>query len=371
MKDQFRIQRYELQLFYIRHFSVFLILYAIALVAYVHKPLGDRLWLMILCIAGVLILARLFAGLFTGMFMSKNKNGSHEIVFLPLGLIVFICYMVAGMLDLQEVSWVEMIILIGFIGLNIYAIYLKHYVKFVRVNRDADYMAVYHVTLGNLRAYRLWYLATGLLVLSVAILPMWKALNRFWSRIIRNLSERFNLANLNSPTIPSTEPGGATPTPTPDAFLGGGGTVPDAGGGLSETAVNIIYILVGAFLLFATYQMVRILMTKITDAKTSMETDHVIDLKKTLLPIPDEVVRVRDDDVIDENAYARKIRRTFKRTVFDKFGDVDIPEKTPEELLGTGVPQENDDILLEKYEKARYSNIPCTPEDVKAVKPAK
>ena len=36
MKDQFRIQRYELQLFYIRHFSVFLIMYAIALVAYVH-----------------------------------------------------------------------------------------------------------------------------------------------------------------------------------------------------------------------------------------------------------------------------------------------------------------------------------------------
>jgi hypothetical protein len=35
------------------------------------------------------------------------------------------------------------------------------------------------------------------------------------------------------------------------------------------------------------------------------------------------------------------------------------------------MPQENDDILLEKYEKARYSNIPCTPEDVKAVKPAK
>ena len=40
--------------------------------------------------------------------------------------------------------------------------------------------------------------------------------------------------------------------------------------------------------------MVRILMTKITDAKTSMETDHVIDLKKTLIPIQDEVVRIRD-----------------------------------------------------------------------------
>ena len=370
MKDQFRIQRYELQLFYIRHFSVFLIMYAIALVAYVHKLMGDRLWLMILGIAGALILARIVAWVFTGMFMSKSGKGGHEIVFLPLGLIVFICYMVAGMLDLQETSWVEMIILIAFIAMNIYAIYLKHYVKFVRVNRDADYMAVYHVTLGNLRAYRLWYLATALLVLSIAILPMWKSLNKLWSRIIKSLSERFNLAQLNSPNIPATEPGSPV-TPTPEIIGGDGFTVPTDSGGLSETAVNIIYILIGAFLLFATYQMVRVLMTKITDAKTSMETDHVIDLKKTLIPIQDEVIRVRDDDVIDENAYARKIRRTFKRTVFDKFGDVDIPEKTPEELLGTGMPQENDDILLEKYEKARYSNIPCTPEDVKAVKPAK
>lgn len=370
MKDQFRLQRYELQLFYIRHISIFVILYSIALVAYVHKLLGDSVWWMVIIGAVVVLIARFWAGLFSGMVTSRGNNSKkRELVFLPLGLIIFICYMVAGMLNLTETTWAEMILLIFFIGLNIYAIYLAHYVKFVRVNRDADYMAVYHVTLGNTRAYRLWYLATGLLVLSVAILPMWDSLNSFWKRIIRSLSERFSLDKLNSPTIPATEHGVDVITPTPG--FEGGFEVAAPGGSSNPWVVKIIYILVVAFLLFATYQMVRILMTKITDAKTSMETDDIIDLKKTLFVIQDEVVRTRTDDVADENAYARKIRRTFKRTVFDKFGDVDIPEKTPEELLGTGVPQENDDILLEKYEKARYSNIPCTPEDVKAVKPTK
>ena len=147
--------------------------------------------------------------------------------------------------------------------------------------------------------------------------------------------------------------------------------VVEAAEGGTSALIIIAYIFLSVFIIFAMIQMVRILMTRITDAKTSMETDRVIDLKKTLLPIQDEVIRIRDDNVVDENAYARRIRRTFKRAVFDRFGDVDIPERTPEELLGTGRPQENDDVLLEKYEKARYSNIPCTPEDVKAVRPQK
>lgn len=364
MRDQFRLERYELQLFYIRHISVFMILYSIALVAYLHRPLGDRLWLMLLCGVAVVVFARLWAGFFSGMFTKKNRRG-HEVVFLPLGLILFACYTIASMYDFEETSWVEMILLIAFLGLNIYAIYLAHYVRFVQGNRDADYMAVYHVTLGNLRAYRLWYLATCLLVISVAILPFWGPLNRFWKNLIHSIVDRMNKGSAGPTPTPGTGVGDITLTPTPTP-----GTVTNAtSGGMGGTVGTILYIIIGLFIIFATIQLVRIMLTRITDAKTSMETDHVIDLKKALVPLPsDEVIRTRNDDVIDENVYARRIRRTFKRTIFDKFGDVDIPEKTPEELLGTGVQHETDDVLLEKYEKARYSNIPCTPDDVKAVK---
>ena len=366
MRDQFRLERYEMQLFTMRHICVFLILYSIALLAYLHRLFGDRLWLMLLGTAVVIVLARLWAGFFSGMFLKKNRKG-HEVIFLPLGVIPFGCYAYSSMRGYDMLSWVELILLFIFLGLNVYAIYLAHYVRFVESNRDADYMAVYHVTIGNLRAYRLWYLSTILLVLSVAILPLWGPLNRLWTNWIQKMSDRLQAANSGGGGTVTPVPTDITPTPADIP----GAVTEAASSGSNQWLVTVIYIVIGAFLIFATVQMVRIMLTKITDAKTSMETDRIIDLKKAILPIQDEVIRVRDDSVIDENAYARRIRRTFKRAVFDRFGDVDIPEKTPEELLGTGMPQETDDVLLEKYEKARYSNIPCTPDDVKAIRPQK
>ncbi|MBR4812956.1 MAG: hypothetical protein IKZ69_03515 [Lachnospiraceae bacterium] len=365
MRDQFRLERYEMQLFVMRHICVFLILYSIALLVYLHRLFNDSIWLMLLGTVAVVVLARLVAGFFSGMILKKNRKG-HELVFLPLGAIIFVCYAYSAMREYDMLSWVELILLVLFLGLNIYAMYLVRYIRFVESNRDADYMAVYHVTIGNLRAYRLWYLSTILLVLSVAILPIWGPFNRFWANWISKMSSRLNAANQGG--------GGAiTPvpvdvTPTPDIS---GAVTEAAASGSNQWIVTVIYIVLGAFIIFATVQMARIMLTKITDSKTSMETDRIIDLKKAIMPIQDEVIRVRDDSVIDENAYARRIRRTFKRAVFDRFGDVDIPEKTPEELLGTGRPQETDDILLEKYEKARYSNIPCTQDDVKAIRPQK
>lgn len=367
MRDQFRLERYEVQLFTIRHICVFLILYSIALIAYLHTLFKDRLWLMLLGTIAIILIGRFWAGMFTNMITKKNRKGQ-ELFFLPLAVIPFGCYAFSAMRGYDMLSWVEMLILVVYVGMNIYAIYLSHYIRFVQANRDADYMAVYHVTLGNLRAYRLWFLSTILLVLAVAILPIWTPLNRLWTDWIHRMAERMRSGG-GTGTTTTTPVSDITATPTP--ISNGGAVGQPTAFGLNQWVVNILYIVIGAFLLFAMVQMVRIMVTKITDAKTSMETDRVIDLKKAILPIQDEVVRVRDDSVIDENVYARRIRRTFKRTVFDRFGDVDIPEKTPEELLGTGVPQETDDILLEKYEKARYSNIPCTPDDVKAVRPQK
>lgn len=368
MRDQFRLERYEVQLFTLRYICVFIILYAVGLVAYLHVLFKDKLWLMILGAVAIIVIARFMAGFFSNMVSKKNKKG-RELVFLPLGVIPFACYAFALMQGYEETSWVEMGLLILFVGIVVYGIYLAHYIRYVQGNRDADYMAVYHVTIGNLRAYRLWYLATVLLVLAVAILPFWKPLNNAWGRMLSTLRARLDSGQ--NPGGWNAEPGTNIPdvpfNPEEEPFE----PLVEAAGGAASVATIIAYVLASAFIIFAMVQMVRILMTKITDAKTSMETDRVIDLKKTLIPIQDEVVRIRDDNVVDENAYARRIRRTFKRAVFDRFGDVDIPERTPEELLGTGRPQENDDVLLEKYEKARYSNIPCTPEDVKAVRPQK
>ena len=368
MRDQFRIERYEAKMYNIRYLSVGIILYSVALIAYVHTLLKDNVWLMLLGLGATLLVFRMLAGFFGGIFSKKSKRG-REVIFLPLAVIIFACYAIAGARNYTETSWVEMIALVLFLGMGVYALYLAHYVRFVNSNKDADYMAIYHVTLGNFRAYRLWYLVTILVVVAIAVMPFWNGINSLWKGILAGFSKRWSQGGSSAPQ--DSNPTGETAelTPAPDE----GGAVFDNifGDALSETAQKVILVLIALFVLFCAFQAFRILLVKITDAKTSMATDHIIDLKKTAVipPVPDEVIRLRNDDVFDENSYARRIRRTFKRAVFDRYGNDDVPEKTPQELLGR--KSDDNEILLEKYEKARYSNIPCTAEDVKAVKAPK
>ncbi|MBO4766899.1 MAG: hypothetical protein J5532_06345 [Lachnospiraceae bacterium] len=360
MRDQFRIERYEMQLLRIRYLSVGLTLYAIAAV-FLTEVVKSRLWMLFGGLFVTVLVFWMISGAVGGSFGKKSKYGK-EVTFLPIGVVILGCMIVAEVLESTELLWLETFTVVFFIAINVYALYLRNYVRFVYANRDADYMAVYHVTLGNTRAYRLWYMFTILAVLSVAILPIWGIFDGFWKNIFKKGAS-----------------GGASPTPvlTPASPTE---TVPEPGF-LSDLVVEpshsswpewvgvAMSVFFAAIILLGAVILVKSMLTKVTDAKTSMETDRVIDLKRILVPVHEEVSRTRDDNVYDENAYARRIRRTFKRTVFDRYGDEDIPELTPSDLLEHGT--ENREILLEKYEKARYSDIPCTADDAKAVRPTK
>ena len=349
MRDQFRIERYEMQLLRIRFLSVGMTLYALAAI-YLRIPFKDRLWMLF---GGLFLTLLIFWGLsgMVGSTVGKKSKRGKELTFLPIGVGILAAVIVAEYIDKTELFWMESFTLILFLAVNVYAIYLTNYVRFVYANRDADYMAVYHVTLGNTRAYRLWYMITVFAVLSVAILPIWGL---------------FDGATTEITVTPTPASGDVDPqeeeiiTPAPEHK--------DSTANLAWIGV-MIKLFLAACIIVSAYFLARSMLSRITDAKTSMETDRVIDLKRILIPIQEETVRLRDDNVYDENTYARRIRRTFKRTVFDRYGDVDIPELTPTDLLGK--EDEGSDVLLEKYEKARYSDIPCTADDVKAVREPK
>jgi len=361
MKDQFRVERYEMQLMRIRYLSVGMMLYAVGAL-FVYSFLSKNLWLLFGGAAVVLLVFWFLSGMVGGTIGKKSKNGK-EFIYLPIVLAgILISLILADIVfDSTELVWVETFLLALALATNIYAIYLMRYIRFVYANRDADYMAVYHVTLGNTRAYRLWYLFTVLAVLSVAILPIWNPFDNLWGRI-KTRSRTDNTVTV-TPT-PDTSVPDSSPEVEPDA-----NTTPERPPADLKWLGTLIKIVVSVMIVFAGVLVVRSMLVRITDAKTSMETDRIIDLKRVLIAVPDETVRTRDDTVLDENTYARRIRRTFKRTVFDRFGNEDIPELTPTALLGNR--DENEDVLLEKYEKARYSDIPCTADDVKAVKEPK
>ncbi|MBR5712144.1 MAG: hypothetical protein IKX54_00965 [Lachnospiraceae bacterium] len=359
MRDQFRIERYEMQLMRIRFLSVGMTLYAIAMI-FLHDFMHEKLLYMFGGLFAVLIVFWLISGAVGATMGKKSKHGK-EIVFLPIGIIMCLGIFVAEKRDWTELLWIEAFTLILFLAINVYALYLANYVKFVYANRDADYMAVYHVTLGNTRAYRLWYMITVLAVLCVAILPFWGPMNGLFSKLL----DRMNSASGPATPVPievTIPPQGEI---TPAVSVHDSGFAPGTSGNNEVIAAILSAVLIVAIIAAAIF-LGKIMISRITDAKTSMETDRIIDLKRTLIPIPTETIRVRDDSVADENAYARRIRRTFKRTVFDRYGDEDIPELTPTDLLGN--VGENREVLLEKYEKARYSGIPCTADDVKAVR---
>ena len=359
MRDQFRIERYEMQLLRIRFLSVGMTLYALAAI-YLRIPFKDRLWMLF---GGLFLTLLIFWGLsgMVGSTVGKKSKRGKELTFLPIGVGILAAVIVAEYLDKTELFWMESFTLILFLAVNVYAIYLTNYVRFVYANRDADYMAVYHVTLGNTRAYRLWYMITVFAVLSVAILPIWGLFDGAWSNLLKSQKATTEITVTPTPTSGDVDPQEEEIiTPAPEHK--------DSTANLAWIGV-MIKLFLAACIIVSAYFLARSMLSRITDAKTSMETDRVIDLKRILIPIQEETVRLRDDNVYDENTYARRIRRTFKRTVFDRYGDVDIPELTPTDLLGK--EDEGSDVLLEKYEKARYSDIPCTADDVKAVREPK
>lgn len=358
MKDQFRVDRYEMQLLRIRYLSVGMTLYALAALG-LRIPMKDRMWMLFGGLFLTILLFWILSGMVGNTVGKKSKYGK-EMTFLPIGVGILIALIVAEYLKHTELVWMESLTLILFLAMNVYAIYLTNYVRFVYANRDADYMAVYHVTLGNTRAYRLWYMITVLAVLCVAIIPIWHIFDNAWSRILEPKEPTEQV---------ETPPPGSSITDTPEEEEQQQTAKPEnSSKDLSWIGVAIKCFL-AVMLLLAMIVLAKSMSSRITDAKTSMETDRVIDLKRILVPIQDETVRLRDDNVYDENTYARRIRRTFKRTVFDRYGDREIPELTPTDLLGHTA--ENREVLLEKYEKARYSEIPCTPEDVRAVREPK
>ncbi|MBQ3980294.1 MAG: hypothetical protein II634_05820, partial [Lachnospiraceae bacterium] len=171
MKDQFRVDRYEMQLLRIRYLSVGMTLYALAALG-LRIPMKDRMWMLFGGLFLTILLFWILSGMVGNTVGKKSKYGK-EMTFLPIGVGILIALIVAEYLKHTELVWMESLTLILFLAMNVYAIYLTNYVRFVYANRDADYMAVYHVTLGNTRAYRLWYMITVLAVLCVAILPIW------------------------------------------------------------------------------------------------------------------------------------------------------------------------------------------------------
>ncbi|MBQ2558503.1 MAG: hypothetical protein II553_05785, partial [Lachnospiraceae bacterium] len=336
MKDQFRVDRYEMQLLRIRYLSVGMTLYALAALG-LRIPMKDRMWMLFGGLFLTILLFWILSGMVGNTVGKKSKYGK-EMTFLPIGVGILIALIVAEYLKHTELVWMESLTLILFLAMNVYAIYLTNYVRFVYANRDADYMAVYHVTLGNTRAYRLWYMITVLAVLCVAILPIWHIFDNAWSRILEPKEPTEQV---------ETPPPGSSITDTPEEEEQQQTAKPEnPSKDLSWIGVAIKCFL-AVMLLLAMIVLAKSMSSRITDAKTSMETDRVIDLKRILVPIQDETVRLRDDNVYDENTYARRIRRTFKRTVFDRYGDREIPELTPTDLLGHTA--ENREVLLEKY----------------------
>ena len=147
MKDQFRVDRYEMQLLRIRYLSVGMTLYALAALG-LRIPMKDRMWMLFGGLFLTILLFWILSGMVGNTVGKKSKYGK-EMTFLPIGVGILIALIVAEYLKHTELVWMESLTLILFLAMNVYAIYLTNYVRFVYANRDADYMAVYRVSLGN------------------------------------------------------------------------------------------------------------------------------------------------------------------------------------------------------------------------------
>lgn len=362
MRKTYRLLDYEKQLYRFRFVFLGLCFYSVAAIVmdnFVRDNLYILLGALVVFAGGSYLLGCLFSNL-----LSEKRNNRKERVFWALGFVNIAAYLISAAMECLGLQYVELIALFLFVALAVYALYLAHLIGYMKDNRDVEKEAMHHVIIGNMRAFRLWYLVVTLVVLSFAVLPVWTLFDSIWKwfiNVIRSLLG--NHLNFDS-TVKNPELNiGDALNPDAESILNVSAKTGKTGSFWTEI---LPFLILAVIFMVLAYCLGKFLISKINDQRTTMMTDRVIDLKFSASEYRDEIIRTRNEDVDEDNVYAKRIRKTFKRTVFDRFGEQDIPEKTPEELLNRA--DGSHEVLLEKYEKARYSDIPCTSDDVKAVK---